>query len=269
VAGVGGGVCGNRSCNFMEAEEMIPYLGCKQRFAGELLSAIPQADNFYDLFGGGGSITEAAYNCRHGGLLGNWQKWKNIHYNEINKGVYLLNKEIWSGKFDFEHAKEQYLTKERYYAERSQPTAWSAFVSFVWSFGNKNQCFIYGEKLTIRGNEHLQRINRMSKSPILKDIIVTNKDYRKVKIKPSSVAYCDIPYNVNRNHYGIKFDFKAFYEWAASAKFPVYFSDYSCDDDRFKLVWEKLVPVKINMKLHDGGKALYRSEKLFWNGVKL
>jgi len=97
---------------------MIPYLGCKQSFAGELLAAMPEAENFYDLFGGGGSVTEAAMLCQTSGMFP-WRKWQNVYYNEINKGVYLLNKAIWSGKFDFEHARRQEPTKERYYAERN------------------------------------------------------------------------------------------------------------------------------------------------------
>jgi len=247
---------------------MIPYLGCKQSFASELLANIPEAENFYDLFGGGGSVTEAAAKCQNDGFFGKWQKWKNLHYNEINRGAFLLNKAIWAGKFDFKYAKAQVPTKERYYAERRKPTAWGAFASFVWSFGNKDDCFIYSEKKnSIRGNEHLQRIRRMERSPYLPQVKLTCKDYSKVAIKPNSVAYCDIPYNTCRNHYKIYFDCMAFYKWAATRDFPVYFSEYECHDKRFELVWEKYVPIKINTVLC-GNKAIYRTEKLFWNGVK-
>lgn len=240
---------------------MIPFLGCKQSFAKQLLANILETENFYDLFGGGGSITEAAVKCKHNGLLGDWHKWKNIYYNEINKGVYLLNKEIWSGKFDFEFAKKQTPTKERYYAERRKPTAFGAFVSFVWSFGNNDECFVYGEnKCSARKDEVESRIRRIQKSPILPAVQMTNKDYRKVTIKPNSVVYCDIPYHVCRKHYGIKFDWLAFYDWAAYSKFPVYFSEYDCYDIRFEMVWQKKVISKINR-----GNGIYRTEKLFWN----
>jgi len=246
---------------------MIPYLGCKQSFASELLAAMPEAENFYDLFGGGGSITEAAFRCREDGFFGKWQKWKSIHYNELCRGVYLLNKAIWSGKFDFEYAKAQIPTKERYYAERRQPTAWGAFASFVWSFGNKDDSFVYGKrKGAARGSEHLSRIRRMRRSPLLPDAIMTCKDYRKVAIKPNSVAYCDIPYYTERKYYRVVFDHLAFCNWAATRSFPVYFSEYECHDKRFQLVTEIDVLVKINTVL-SGGKAIRRTEKLFWNGV--
>jgi hypothetical protein len=96
---------------------------------------------------------------------------------------------------------------------------------------------------------------------------MTNKDYREVKIKPHSIVYCDIPYGDHRKYYGVRFDFAAFYDWAKAAKFPVYFSGYeNLGGYDFKVVWEKIVPIKINTKISNG-KALYRTEKLFWNGV--
>jgi len=44
---------------------MIPYMGSKQQIVKQLLEQIPTAENFYDLFGGGGSVTEGAlkYKC--------------------------------------------------------------------------------------------------------------------------------------------------------------------------------------------------------------
>ena len=247
---------------------MIPYLGCKESFAGELLQNIPEVENFYDLFGGGGSVTEAAFRMKEDGLFGKWEKWQNIHYNEINKGVCLLNKAIWSGKFDFEHAKQQIPSKERYYSERRQNSPWGAFVSNVWSFGNKDDCFIYSENKKNTGRlEHLERIARMEKSPLIPDVKVTCGDYREVEIKPRSVAYCDIPYETGKKHYGIKFDYNAFYEWAASSKFPVYFSSYDLPlkhEGSFELVFQK--DSVINLNIFE--KPTNRVEKLFWNGVK-
>jgi len=249
---------------------MIPYLGCKQSFAGELLAQMPEAEHFYDLFGGGGSVVEAAAKCKHSGFLGEWQKWKHIHYNELNKGVYEIVTALWAGKFDFAYAKAQKPTKERYYAERGQNNAWGAFVSFVWSFGNKNESFIYPvETSSIRRNEHIQRINRIAKTPLLKEVITTNKDYREVHIEPSSVVYCDIPYSKHRKYYNVRFDFNAFYEWALAVPFPVYFSGYGIVEEnfrggKFKLVHQIPIKPKINRN-----RVVERTEKLFWNGVKV
>jgi len=252
---------------------LIPYLGCKQRWAKEFLRILPDAENFYDLFGGGGSVTEAAFKMQENGLFGQWKKWPNLHYNDINRGVYLLNKEVWEGTFDFEFAKDQTPSKERYYEERRKPNAWGAFVSYVWSFGNKDESFMYSDcSNTLRSNEHLQRLRRIERSPKIPNVTLTNEDYRAVTIKSNSVVYCDIPYNLGyKCHYRCKFDFQAFYEWAESSKHPVYFSDYSLPnaiENKFPLVWEKCIPVKINTKLTKN-KALYKTEKIYWNGKRL
>jgi len=244
---------------------MIPYLGCKDSIASEILNCIPAAENFYDLFGGGGSITEAAYKFRENGLFGEWQKWQKFHYNEINKAVCKLVKAIWAGKFDFDYAMAQEPTKERYYAERGDLTAWGAFVSFVWSFGNKNESFVLGRNAKDNYRKYNDALKRIKRTPIMPNIAITNKDYARVRIKPNSVVYCDIPYNIKRNYYKVKFDFLRFYDWAANCRFPVYFSEYSCNDRRFELVWEKVVHLKIKV-LPIGGKAIFNTERLFWNG---
>lgn len=41
------------------AEYGIPYMGSKQSICDELIKIFPTADNFYDLFGGGFSVTHA------------------------------------------------------------------------------------------------------------------------------------------------------------------------------------------------------------------
>ena len=60
---------------------MIRYQGCKKGIAKQLLNAIPSAVHFYDLFGGGGSMTEAAYESKC--VLKDWSgravKWDNVH----------------------------------------------------------------------------------------------------------------------------------------------------------------------------------------------
>jgi len=97
---------------------MIPYVGCKQSIASELLAQIPEAEHFYDLFGGSGSVTETALKLHNKGILGTWSKWQHIHYNELNTGVYLLNKEVWEGTFDFDKARRTWISRERFFAEK-------------------------------------------------------------------------------------------------------------------------------------------------------
>jgi site-specific DNA-adenine methylase len=243
---------------------MIPYVGCKQSIASEILAQMPEAEHFYDLFGGGGSITEAAAGLRHSGILGEWAKWQQVHYNELNTGVYLLNKEIWEGTFDFDKAGKIKVDKEMFErAKEDKATALSVFITIYHSYANMGLSY-FNNDYKVKGY-----IRTTKKSKIINDILeCTNKDYREVHIKPNSVVYCDIPYSSIAStkrgvYYQVKFDYAAFYEWARNAEFPVYFSDYNAPDN-FLCVWEKIVECTLNFR-----KRSTRTEKLFWNGVNV
>jgi len=62
---------------------MIPYVGSKvyqKRYEGStafgILQVLPEAEHFYDLFGGGGSVTEAALLFKNNGIIDPWAKWR-------------------------------------------------------------------------------------------------------------------------------------------------------------------------------------------------
>jgi site-specific DNA-adenine methylase len=278
---------------------MIPYLGCKKKIANEILRVMPESDNFYDLFGGGGSVSEAAYNYGNDGLFGKWRKWKNVYYNDIDVGVCELNKAIWSETFDFEKAQKTWISRERFFVEKDNPTAWGAFIRFCWSYGNSGNSYIYNKDVELAKciihhlivydspfipnasikEKRLFMADFISKFDIiencrevnleiveriqrLKDVKIStsNMDYRDVIINPNSVVYCDIPYEGSTLNYGEKFCYSDFYEWASNSKFPIYFSNNSAPHN-FKCVWEKQINCKFNDK-----KSINRIESLYWNG---
>jgi site-specific DNA-adenine methylase len=281
---------------------MIPYKGNKERIAKEILNVMPSAAHFYDLFGGGGAVTYGASRlCEHGDMF-HGAKWKVIHYNEILTGVCLLMQELLTGKFDFEKAEKTWISREDFHRLKDEPTAWGAYVRTCWSFGNGGDSYLYGKDVELL--RRFQTILVNAKNPFypnastkekrllmcvaireglkslaqelehvffrlqrLERLEFTNLDYRDVKIEPDAVVYCDIPYqgmNAEKRAYGVKFDHSAFYEWAAARDFPVYFSDYDCADPRFELVWEKETICKMAKK---DGKAIHRTERLYWNKV--
>ena len=67
------------------------------------------------------------------------------------------------------------------------------------------------------------------------------QDYRTVNILPNSVIYCDIPYK-GTNVYGksgkLSFDYEAFYAWCERQTNPIFISEYSMPDNRFKCIME-------------------------------
>lgn len=82
----------------------VPYQGSKNLIAKKIIEALPAADTFYDLFGGGCSVTHAAI------LSG---KYKRIVLNDIDgKGIDLFRRAV-KGEF-----KEENRFIERLFYER-------------------------------------------------------------------------------------------------------------------------------------------------------
>jgi hypothetical protein len=168
------------------------YQHCKDSIAHGILRVIPPADNFYDLFGGGGSVTETALTFVENGIFGEIKKWKNLHFNEINTGLCELNKAVWNGTFDFEKARKTWISRERFFAEKDLPTAWGAYVRFIWSFGNDGDSYIYSKEIElakqlihffiINDNPYLPNTTENERRLFFQRIIKSNVK-KKIKLK--------------------------------------------------------------------------------------
>ena len=112
--------------------------------------------------------------------------------------------------------------------------------------------------------QQLQRLQRLQQR-----LTISALDYRKVKIKPGAVIYCDPPYphkeGQKEKYYGLEFDTPAFYDWVRSNKSPVYFSSVFAPRG-FKIVFEKKSDCRMNNKGSAGKKDII--ERVYWNGVK-
>jgi site-specific DNA-adenine methylase len=128
---------------------MIPYQGSKRAIAKDIIGVLPPATHLYDLFGGGGAITLAAYAEAKRVDLFHGRKWETIHYNEINTGVYLLFKGLLEGTFDIDKARETWISREEFFRVKDEPTAWGAFVRLCWSFGNGGNTYLYAKELEL------------------------------------------------------------------------------------------------------------------------
>jgi len=113
---------------------MILIQGNKKQIAKRLLQAIPPAEHFYDLFGGGGSMTEVAITTN---------KWSHVHYNELQQGLYQLMKEVWEGTFDIHKAETTWISREDFKKFKDEPTAWGAWVKYGWSFSGCGSAYLY------------------------------------------------------------------------------------------------------------------------------
>jgi len=122
----------------------IPYMGSKRKLAPLILNAItqrhPSLTDFYDLFGGGGSISFTAirdYKFR-------------VHYNELNKHIYSLVEYLKTHK-TLEPKFYKWVTREEFFNQvnKTNETAdwYSGFVMSCWSFGNSQNSYLYGAEI--------------------------------------------------------------------------------------------------------------------------
>lgn len=266
----------------------FPYKGSKNKIAQQIINCIPSAENFYDLFCGGGAITHCA-------LLQN--RWKNYIMNDIDKGLSQLFVDAVNGKYKNE---KRWISREEFFKLKDT----DAYVRYIWSFGNNGRDYMFSreieetkrlghnaivfgdikplEKLLnidlsfllkindlserrktfcramkkLNESEYLQRnqilerleclvrlqeLQQLQQLQRLQQLQQLQQDYRTVNILPNSVIYCDIPYK-GTNVYGKSgkpsFDYDSFYDWCERQTEPVFISEYTMPDNRFKCIIE-------------------------------
>jgi len=119
----------------------IPYMGSKRKLASQILEKITNRHenitDFYDLFGGGGSISFTAVRDYR----------FNIHYNELNKHIYSLVEYLKNTK-ELEPKFYEWVTREEFKNQinkSNEDADWfSGFVMSCWSFGNSQNSYLYG-----------------------------------------------------------------------------------------------------------------------------
>lgn len=125
-------------------------MGSKRKLAPQILKAItdrhPYITDFYDLFGGGGSVSfNAIKDYRF-----------NVHYNELNKHIYSLVKYLKENK-TLEPRFYEWVTREMFFEqinkENNSADWYSGFVMSCWSFGNSQGSYLYGADI-----EELKRL---------------------------------------------------------------------------------------------------------------
>lgn len=121
----------------------IPYMGSKRKIAPEILKLITSRHHnitdFYDLFGGGGSVSfNAVKDYRF-----------NVHYNELNSHIYCLVKYLKDNR-NLESKFFEWVSRDEFFKQinRLEPDWYSGFVSTCWSFGNNSEKgYLYGQDI--------------------------------------------------------------------------------------------------------------------------
>lgn len=114
----------------------IGYMGSKSRIAKELIKIFPSSENFYDIFGGGFSVTHAMLEHRR-------HDYKYFHFNEIRDGVCELVQDAILGKYSYNNFTPEWISRERFFTEKES----NAYIKLLWSFGNGGRTYIYGKNI--------------------------------------------------------------------------------------------------------------------------
>ena len=115
----------------MEAKFGITYLGGKNSIAADIVSCLPAATHFIDLFCGGCGITHAAI------LSG---KYKTFTVNDIDSGMPKLFRDAIMGKYQNEN---RWISRSDFIKNKDK----DAYIRTCWSFGANKAAYMYSEEI--------------------------------------------------------------------------------------------------------------------------
>lgn len=109
----------------------VPYMGSKNQIAPWVISYLPEAKHFYDLFAGGCAVTHAAM------ISG---KYESFTANDLSPYGVTLFRDAIAGKY---HDESRWISR----AEFSRLKDCDAYVRLCWSFGNDAKSYLYAEEI--------------------------------------------------------------------------------------------------------------------------
>jgi len=113
----------------------IPYKGSKGNIVEKFIHLFPKADNFYDIFGGGFSVT-------HCMLLKRCEDYNTFHFNEINNQLLLLIKNAINGEYDYINL-PKWVSREEFFDKKDS----DPYIKYIWSFGNTGNSYLFGKNI--------------------------------------------------------------------------------------------------------------------------
>lgn len=109
----------------------LPYMGSKNAIAKDIVDLLPQRENLYDLFCGGGAIIDRALEIG---------KFKHIYANDLNKLTIKALKMAFNGEFKEEN---RWISREDFF--KLKDTDPYAFLCF--SFANGGMTYTYSKEI--------------------------------------------------------------------------------------------------------------------------
>lgn len=148
----------------------IPYMGSKQKLVDKIVPFIlnrhSDITDFYDLFGGGGSV--ALYAVRKYPNM-------NVHYNELSNAIGGLMQYLKDGgdiPFDF-------VTRPEFERQYTGDDWYAGLLQACWTFGNNQKSYLYGldiqdfkeelSKLVMTGSADINYLEQFTNDFVLKE----------------------------------------------------------------------------------------------------
>jgi len=117
------------------ADYGIPYMGSKQSIADEIVKIFPKAENFYDLFGGGFSITHAMLERRQ-------KDFRYFYFNEIKSDIVTLIQKAIAGDYNYDRFQPEWVSRKEFLARLDDP-----YIRVCWSFGNNQRTYMFSKEI--------------------------------------------------------------------------------------------------------------------------
>lgn len=236
----------------------IGYKGSKSRIADLILSYLPDGKRFCDLFGGGGAMSHAA------ALSG---KYESVLYNEIEPTLPRLLRDAVAGCYSYDNFRPRWISRQEFHDRK----AYDGYIRYIWSFSCNGDNYLCGQDGERRRRaafnaltadtmaerrawlkkytrevrkadapqnptvEPFERLERLQALQGLRNIDFHCGSYTDYEHIDGDIVYCDIPYqtSVTNKTYCKGFDWPAFYDWARTRPYQVYFSSYEIAESDF------------------------------------
>ncbi len=148
----------------------IPYMGSKQKLVDNIVPFIlnrhPDTTDFYDVFGGGGSVS--LYTVRKYPKI-------SVHYNELSKAVGSLMQYLKDGR----ELPLRFVTRHKFDSKYGGDDWYAGFLQTCWTFGNNQRSYLYGmdvhdfkqelTKLVLTGLGDIEYLERFANDYVLKE----------------------------------------------------------------------------------------------------
>ena len=109
----------------------LPYMGSKSKLVKSIVPLFPPADNFVDLFAGGGAVTHYAMTTA---------KYKHFVFNDINPLMPKAFGMALNGEFENE---KRWISREEFFRLRDT----DPYVAICFSFGNNLSDYMYSKDI--------------------------------------------------------------------------------------------------------------------------